>query len=281
MSRIDEAIRRAKGLPVHGPTDAVAAEQPFMPAWPVIEPTVVEHEHVPAERISVSTEWRDRLATGPGGDTALIEQFTRLAATLHQARQGSPLRTVMVTSATPGDGKTFTACNLAYVLAETYGYRVLLVDADLRRPSISGMVNVPGGAGLGEALKATTPQKLALAQLTSRLTFLPAGRPTANSIEALVSPRMQMILEEAATKFDWVVLDAPPVAPTSDARLLSKMVDGTLFVIRAGKTQHADVQKSIDMVGRDQILGVVLNDVVGDAAEKYHYYLGDDVKPKR
>jgi protein-tyrosine kinase len=280
LSRIEEAIRRAKGLPAPEQADA-ATEQPFMPAWPVIDTTVAEHEHVPAERLSVSTEWRDRLATGPGGDTALIEQFTRLAATLHQARQASRLRTVMVTSATSGDGKTFTACNLAYVLAETYGYRVLLVDADLRRPSITGMVKLPDGVGLGEALKASAPQKLALAQMTTRLTFLPAGRPIANSIEALVSPRMQMILEEASTKFDWVILDAPPVAPTSDARLLSKMVDGTLFVIRAGKSQHADVQKSVDMVGRDRILGVVLNDVAGDAADKYHYYVGDDVKLKR
>ena len=107
-----------------------------MPAWPVLEPETSDHEQVPAERVSVSTEWRNRMATGPGGDRAMIEQFTRLAATLHHARKTDGLKTVMVTSATPGDGKTFTACNLAYVLAETYGYRVLLVDADLRRPSI-------------------------------------------------------------------------------------------------------------------------------------------------
>ena len=272
MSRIEEAIRRAKGLPE--PDQARPAEEhPFAPAWSVVEAEPVIHEHVSAERVSVSSEWRDRMAVGPGGDRALIEQFTRLAATLHQARQANPLRTVMVTSATPGDGKTFTACNLAYVMADTYGYRVLLVDADLRRPSISNMIRLPEGVGLGEALRASSPQKLALAQLTPRLTFLPAGRAVANSIEALVSPRMQMILEEASSKFDWVILDAPPVAPTSDARLLSKMVDGTLFVIRARKTQHADVQKSIDMVGRDHILGVVLNDVESGMAGSYdHYY---------
>jgi capsular exopolysaccharide synthesis family protein len=281
LSRIEEAIRRAKGLPE--PVEPAGGDDhPFKPAWPATEPAQPEHEHLPAERVSVSTEWRDRMATGPGGDRALIEQFTRLAATLHQARQANPLRTVMVTSATPGDGKTFTACNLAYVMAEIYGYRVLLVDADLRRPSISSMVKLPEGVGLGDALKAAAPQKLALAQLTPRLTFLPAGRPISNSIEALVSSRMQLILEEASTKFDWVILDAPPVAPTSDARLLSKMVDGTLFVIRAGKTQHPDVQKSVDMVGRNHILGVVLNDVAGEASDKYYYYYGvDDPKQKR
>ena len=71
------------------------------------------------------------------------------------------------------------------------------------------------------------------------------------------------------------------MAPTSDARLLSKMVDGTLFVIRAGKTQHPDVLKSVDMVGRDHILGVVLNDVLGDPAHKYYYSVGDESKQQR
>lgn len=273
MSRIEEAIRRAKGLP-----EEIGSQpnnvQTFMPAWPDVETL----PRVPSDRISVSPEWRDRMATGPTGDPAVIEQFTRLAATLHHARQAHPLRSVLVTSATPGDGKTFTACNLAYVMAETYGYRVLLVDADLRRPAISRLVNLPDGVGLGEALRSASPQKLALVTLTQRLTFLPAGRPTSNSIEALVSQRLQQILEEASTNFEWVILDAPPVAPTSDARLLSKMVDGTIFVIRAGKTQHADVQKSIDMVGRDHILGVVLNDVAVDAADKYYYYVGDESK---
>jgi capsular exopolysaccharide synthesis family protein len=213
----------------------------------------------------------------------LVEQFRRLAATLHQAHKTQGLRSIMVTSANPGDGKTLTAINLALVLTESYRYRVLLVDADLRRPSISNVVDLAVGTGLSEALRAPTPQKLALAQLTSRLTLLPAGGPTANSIEALVSPRMHQILEEAMAKFDWVILDAPPLGPTADARLLSQMAGGTLFVIRAGKSQYPDVLKAIDTLGRDQILGVVLNDVEETATDGYYtdgyyYVAGADNK---
>ena len=258
-------------------------EHTFLPAWPELDGEKAERpvpDQVLGSPVRVSSEWRERLATGPNGDPVLVEQFRRLAATLHQAQEVHGLRSVMVTSAGLGDGKTLTACNLAFVLAETYGHRVLLMDGDLRRPSISNMLDLSGGLGLVDALRSPTPQKLALAQLTPRLTLLPAGRPTSNSIEALVSPRMRTIVEEASAKFDWVVLDAPPVGPSSDARLLSHIVGGALFVIRARKSQHADVQKGIDAIGRDRILGVVLNDAQHGAPEAYYYSTDDNGKKR-
>jgi capsular exopolysaccharide synthesis family protein len=228
--------------------------------------------------ISFSSRWRERLAAGPEADPILTEQFRRLAATLHHAHQNDGLRSVMVTSAAPGDGKTLTAVNLALVLAESYRYNVLLLDADLRRPSIPNVMEGGDLSGLSEALRAPTERKLALVPITPRLTLLPAGTPIANSIEALTSPRMRHILEEAAIKFDWVILDAPPVGPATDARLLTQMVGGTLFVIHAGQTQYPDVQKAIDALGRDQILGVVLNGV-DKATSGTHYYAAGDAPP--
>lgn len=291
MSRIEEAIRRSK---VNGAISQPGPDQKaFLPAWPVSAredgldpPSAPAVSEMPADpehlleagsvesRLSISSAWRDRLAIGNEADPAMVEQFRRLAATLHQAHQAQGLRSVMVTSASPGDGKTLTAINLALVLAESYRYRVLLVDADLRRPSITNLVDLADGTGLSDALRASTPQKLALAQLTPRLTLLPAGRPTMNSIEALVSPRMGQILEEALARFDWVILDAPPVGPTTDARLLCQMAGGTLFVIRAAKSQYPEVLEAIDVVGRDQILGVVLNGVESGPAEGYYYAYG-------
>jgi Mrp family chromosome partitioning ATPase len=106
--------------------------------------------------------------------------------------------------------------------------------------------------------------------ITARLTLLPAGRPIPNSIEALTSPRMQQILDEATARFDWVILDAPPVGPTADAHLLTQMVGGTIFVIHAGRTQYADVQEAIKSLGRDQILGVVLNGVEAKSVAGYY-----------
>ncbi|WP_291984367.1 CpsD/CapB family tyrosine-protein kinase [Luteitalea sp.] len=221
--------------------------------------------------IRFSSQWRERLAAGPESDLGLTEQFRRLAATLHHAHLANGLSDVMLTSASPGDGKTLTAVNLALVLAESYRYRVLLIDADLRRPSIPDIFEQSDGCGLSEALTSPTEQKLALVAITNRLSLLPAGRPISNSIEALTSPRMRQILEEATSRFDWVIVDAPPVSAATDARLLAQMVSGTLFVIRAGQTQSPDVQRAVDAIGREQILGVVLNGVEGTGPTPYYY----------
>ena len=232
----------------------------------------VTHASPDLGMIRFSSQWRERLAAGPDSDVGLTEQYRRLAATLHHQHRAKGLSTLMLTSASPGDGKTLTAVNLALVLAGSYRYKVLLIDADLRRPSMPDLVDMTDGCGLSEALIAQSEQKLALIQITSGLTLLPAGSPIANSIEALTSPRMQQILKEAAARFDWVILDAPPVGPATDARLLSKLVGGTLFVIHAGQTQYPEVQKAIDAIGREQILGVVLNGVEAAGSESYYYY---------
>ncbi len=289
MSRIDEALKRNRSVALTSAQPDVPRQELFAAAWPAEaavggessdatgpgrSATTTLADLPPVEsRVSIgfSSEWRELLAGGPEGDPGLLEQFRRLAATLHHAHRTSGLRSVMITSAAPGDGKTLTAVNLALVLAESYRYNVLLVDADLRRPSISRVVQLSDDSGLSEALRSHTEQKLALVSITPRLTLLPAGQPIANSIEALTSPRMQRILGEATQTFDWVVIDAPPVGPTADARLLTQMVGGTLFVVHAGQTPYPEVQKAIDAIGREHILGVVLNGVELSAND-YQYY---------
>jgi Mrp family chromosome partitioning ATPase len=267
VGRINEALKRTETG--GGPQSVASRGQIFKPAWSVTDTDDDDGSEPRPETTSIltpsvasadpnrglvrfSSQWRERLAGGPDGDVGLTEQFRRLAATLHHAHQTNGLRDVMLTSASPGDGKTLTAVNLAMVLAESYRYKVLLIDADLRRPSIPNVGDLTDGSGLSEALIAPTEQKLALVQITSRLTLL-------------------QILEEAASRFDWVILDAPPIGPATDARLLAQMVGGTLFVIYAGQTQCPDVQKAIDAIGREQILGVVLNGVEDAGPEPYYY----------
>jgi capsular exopolysaccharide synthesis family protein len=167
----------------------------------------------------------------------------------------------MLTSASPDDGKTLTALNLALVLSQSYHRRVLLIDADLRRPSLSDVADIMDAPGLSEALRSPTDQKLAILQVTPTLMLCPAGEPDPDPMGALTSARMRHILEEAAARFDWVILDAPPMGPMADADLLAQMVDGAVFVIRAGSTPYPLIQKAIDGLGRERILGVVLNGV--------------------
>jgi capsular exopolysaccharide synthesis family protein len=262
----------------------------FVSAWggedaaPVraVEPVRRSHDPEPIpvpgperpSQISLSRVWRERLATSPDANPVLVEQFRRLAATLHHAQSGSGIRVIMLTSASPNDGKTLTAVNLALVLSESYRRRVLLIDADLRRPSLGNLAEVTDAPGLSDALKSTTEQKLAVLQVTPTLMLLPAGRPDPDPMGGLTSARMRHILEEAAGRFDWVILDAPPMGPMADASLLSQMVDGAVFVVRAGQTQHPAVQRAIDALGRERILGVVLNAVEHMPSEQYEYNYG-------
>jgi capsular exopolysaccharide synthesis family protein len=196
---------------------------------------------------------------------APIEQYRRLAAALHEAQSQHAIKTVMVSSAVPGEGKTLTATNLALTLSHSYRRRVMLIDADLRRPGVHHVFQVPNEMGLSEGLR-DEADPLPVIEVSERLTVLPAGRPDSNPMAGLVSDRMRAILQEAAKRFDWVILDSPPVGLMADAKLMSTLVDGVLFVIAAGSTDYQLAQAAINEVGRERIIGTVLNRAVGDAA---------------
>ena len=214
-----------------------------------------------------------RLVIAEGANRLLVEEFRQLAATLHQAQATNNIRVLMVTSAEPGEGKSTTAVNLALTLSESYKRRVLLIDADLRRPSLHDITQVSNGKGLGETLKATVEQKLPLFQLSDTLMLAPAGQPDANPMRALTSPRMRHMLVEASMRFDWVIIDAPPIGVIADSSLLAPMSDGVLLVVRARRTHHVSAQKAVDAVGRERILGVVLNDAEVDDSPAYQSLL--------
>ena len=225
-----------------------------------------------SQPVSLSGGCREQLAHTPEANPILVEQFRKLAATLHHAQAGAGIKVVMVTSASAEDGKTLTALNLALVLSESYRKRVLLIDADLRRPSLANIAHVTEAAGLSEALRSSTEKKPGILQVTPLLMLLPAGRPDPDPIGGLTSPRMRNILDEAAARFDWVILDAPPAGPMADANLLASMVDGAVFVVRSGRTNHQAAQRAIEVIGRERILGVVLNAVEKMAPGQYEYY---------
>jgi capsular exopolysaccharide synthesis family protein len=210
-----------------------------------------------------------------------VEQYRRLAATLHHAQQQTGLKVVMVTSAMPAEGKTLTATNLALTLSESYRRRVLVIDADLRCPSLHAVFNIPNIAGLNEALTSDVPPPAF--EVSSRLTLLPAGRPNADPMGILTSSAMQALLKNAGAGFDWVIVDTPPVGLLTDASLLAGMVDGVVMVVAAGKVSYKIVQRAIDAVGRVRILGVVLNRAAESpfgAGYNYEGYYGNH-RPNR
>jgi len=187
------------------------------------------------------------------------EQYRRLAAAFHQAQRSNGYKVAMIASAVAGEGKSLTAANLALTLSESYRRNVLLIDADLRRPSQHSIFQVSGAPGLSDGLISVEEPKLPLHRLSSRLTVLPAGRPTSDPIGAITSDRMRRLIEEAREVFDWVIIDTPPIGLLTDAALLASMADGVVLVVKAESTPFDLVNRAVVALGRERMMGVVLN----------------------
>ena len=230
----------------------------------------------------ILTTWRTdpelvgKIVGTDGFSGAAQEQYRKLAAILHHAQTERGLKVIMTSSALPGEGKSLTAVNLALTLSESYHRRVLLIDADLRRPTVQRIFGIPPISGLNEGLKASEDKPMALTPVCERLFVLPAGRPEADPMSGLTSERMRRLITQAAASFDWVIVDSPPVGLLPDASLLSAFVDGVLLVVRAGKAPFSLVKRTVDSISHERILGVVMNaiDLAHDrnAGGYYEYY---------
>jgi capsular exopolysaccharide synthesis family protein len=214
-----------------------------------------------------------KLVAEPDMDHATTEQYGRLAAVLHHAQQERGLKTVMVTSAMAGEGKTLTALNLALTLSESYGRRVALLDADLRCSRVHELLNVIRVTGLSEALQEDGGAlQSRMLPITPRLSVLLAGCSNLDPKGALTSQRMSQVLAEAAAAFDWVIVDTPPVVLLPDTNLLARMVDGAIVVVRAGKTSYDVVERAVQTLDKKRVLGIVLNDAKEAEALQYYKY---------
>jgi protein-tyrosine kinase len=218
-----------------------------------------------------------KVVVGHGADGGLVEQYRRLGAVLHHAQTQRGARSVMVASAVAAEGKTLTSTNLALTMSHSYQRRVLLIDADLRRPGVHEMFRLQNRAGLGDGLKHPEIGRLPVQRISPTLWVLTAGHPNPDPMSGLVSDTMKQVIAEATQQFDWVVIDTPPVALMPDANLLAGMIDSALLVVNAGRTPYPLVKRAIDAIGAARILGVVLNraeqrDLAGGEGYYGYYY---------
>jgi capsular exopolysaccharide synthesis family protein len=259
-SRLADIWGFQEGLPTPGES-APSAQSQAAPAGPARKATPAAQ--APSDASTISQRISEKLVAASTTPTApaAAEQYRQLAAALHHAQKERNLAVVMVASALAGEGKTLTSTNLALTLSESYRKRVLLIDADLRRPSVHEVFELPNTSGLTDGLKTPKEQKLPLIKVTERLTVLTAGRPTNDPMSLLTSERMKRLIEEAVEAFDWVIVDTPPVGLLTDANLLSALVDTAVLVVAAGSTPYDFVQRAVEAIGRDRIFGVVLNRV--------------------
>jgi polysaccharide biosynthesis transport protein len=207
-----------------------------------------------------------------------IEAFRNLRTSLIWSDGGEALKTLVVTSATPGEGKTLTAANLAVTLAYD-GLRVLLVDCDIRRPRVHGMFRVPRAPGLMEMLttaaKPNAPSPHAIRETPiAGLFVLTCGALPSNAANLLSGTRMRLLLQELREQFDMIVLDTPPVLATADAGIVASLTDGVLLVVRAGATDRNAAQRACQQLTNvgARVVGTVLNDPGGQVAKEGDYY---------
>ena len=283
MSRVEEARRRAAGRDVEShrypdvrsvgddavdlsiledyPLERSGAERvsPVHARSTIVVPRTATSGHLG----SLDLRLDGKLVGSPETSPVVVEQYRRLASTLHHLQIDEGLKTVLVASAMPRDGKTLTITNLALTLSESYRKRVLVIDADLRRPSLHEVFRLPKTSGLGEALRSNSrPHFL---ELSPFLSVLPAGEVKGDPLSVLTSDRFAALLDGCAAVFDWVLLDAPPVGLMPDGKVLARLAKAVVFVIGAGTTPYKLIERAISEIGREAIVGTVLNRI--DEAE--------------
>ena len=288
MSHIYEALQRAD-------LERKVAQEPEVKQ--VAEPVVIPHiEEPPAAKADVVLDniaqhsWRPSMPSFPtlAERGAGVEQFRSLRSRVYQARYEAPLKTILISSGMPSEGKSFVAANLAMSLARDNVNNILLIDADLRRPTLHSMLGAPDTPGLSEYLAGTaelndilqrnrSPKAVdtASGHSFSNLTFIPAGKCGDNSSELVANHRIEELISTLSPHFDWILIDSPPVLAVTDAVDIASAADAVLLVARGGNTPYDVAQRAQAAFRNSRILGFVLN-AVKDAPRRgsYSYYYG-------
>jgi protein-tyrosine kinase len=300
MSRIHEALKKAEqeraatqgGASQADVVDSPVAPPPVFADAPVLPAMTTGSAAAPALAmpplggpLSVDTllarcaqmEWKPEAGAMlfmNGDDGARgTEEFRTLRSRLYHMREKMTLKTLLVTSALPREGKSFTSANLAQVMVRQHGRRALLIDADLRGPRLHEMLGTAAGPGLSDYLQGRNDE-ISIVQRgpLENLFFIPSGTGIEDPAELVGNGRLKVLLQRLGPLFDWIIVDSPPAVPVSDASVLANSCDGVLMVVRSNSTP-SDIARKARQEFPDQVLvGVILNGTSGDAAPYARYY---------
>jgi len=312
MSRIHEALKkaaeeRAAQLSATAETSVMSvAEAPVESKAPAAKPPVAVEPQMPRVSLPVRVtpaaptvpvqmpdfryeeltercshqEWRiDPLNSvfvnsrpGEGGQ----ERFRTLRSRLYKIASTRKLKKVLITSGVAAEGKTFVASNLAQSIVQQPELRVLLIDADLRSSRLHLLFGATSCPGLSDYLRGEADEYAIMQKgMSENLFLIPGGSLVSNPSELLLSDRMKQLLNAVTPCFDWIIVDSPPTLPVHDASVLAELVDGVLFVIRAGSTDVDIVERTAAEFHGKNLLGAVLNQVeksdsYGDEYQNYY-----------
>ncbi len=267
MSRIEQALEKANKRREKQDIDSTQSTGPSVASLDSFE-TV--------EEINLRNPY---LVTTAQPASPIAEEYRKLKSMVVKlTTRGNFLNTLMVTSTLAGEGKSLTALNLAVTLAQEYDHTVLLIDADLRQPSLHKLLGIETPLGLSECLTNGTDVSKALIKTgMGKLVFLPAGKQISNPVELLLSKKLKTLLAEVKHRYAdrYVIIDSPPMLPFAEVHSLSSMVDGVIFIVRERHAPVENIREALGMLKDANILGAVYNDVEIDRFDNhylYHYY---------
>jgi protein-tyrosine kinase len=291
MSRIHEALKKAEQeramSQVSGPVDATPSvlETPLDMSSAIANAKVLASPAAPAVGLnpetllarSRETRWapdpKAMLFFGSDEHAVGMEQFRTLRSRLYQLREKISLSKLLVTSALPKEGKSFTAANLAQAIVRQQGRRAVLLDADLRNPQLHNLLGAESEPGITEYLRGEADEFSIIQRGPMENLFLiPAGRGNANPVELLSNGRIRSLLNRLGPMFDWIIIDSAPAVPVSDAAVVAKECDGVLLVVRSNSTPVDAARRARNEFADHNVVGVVLNGVAPDLSPYMQYY---------
>ncbi len=291
MSRIHEALRKAG-------QDPKSANPSVAPRRTVIESPVTgaaDHDTLIGQNAAavVTSELDDLdsvlvnaqvIPYAPNSDALLVspvkpreapaEEFRTLRTRLNHLQSLHPLRTLVVTSASPAEGKSFTASNLAVMQAQLADKRILLADFDFRRPTVDKTFQIPCSPGITDYLQGKASLQDIIRRVEgTNLYLLTAGEPVPNPLELLNLKECKSLIDALRDHLDWVILDSPPLLFAADGNLLATMCDATILVVRIGSTTVDSVSRALQSLCENNVIGIVVNGARrGELYSKYTYY---------
>ncbi len=295
MSRVHDALRKAAQQErVETPRPPRVAPAPtFLEPETPVEANGFSEIPIHAARIDVDADVDDMETVianaavspyNPAKEALLVspqnpreapaEEFRTIRTRLNHMQTIQPLHTLVVTSASPAEGKSFTAMNLAVTQSQLADKRVLLADFDFRRPTVDKNFQVSPSPGITEYLQGKARLSDVIRKIAgTNLYIMPAGESVPNPLELLNLKECKALIQELRNHFDWVILDSPPLLFAADGNLLATMCDGTVLVVRIGTTTFDSVTRALQSLCENNVLGVVVNGARrGELYSKYTYY---------
>ncbi len=208
-------------------------------------------------------------------DSIFTEQFRKVKSAIITHNTANSLRSILVTSCIPAEGKTTVALNLSATIATGFDHSAILIDADLRRRTLTSLLGLENTVGLSDVLEERAGIEEAIIDTEIKgLTILPAGSESPNPAELIGSIRMKNLIQQLGErcKDSYIIIDSPPILPTSEANALIQMTDGAILVIMADKTRRDMVKRELRAISSEKILGVVLNCAEFESSDYYHKY---------